>query len=106
QRILDLIKQLKREEQVTVFLASHDAGDIEQLCKRVIVVNHGSIILNTSVSTLRRRYLQHKIIDLKLHDPVPPEGVNLPGATTLKASTYGAKLQVDTGATTMKAVIS
>jgi ABC-2 type transport system ATP-binding protein len=106
QRIRDLIKKLNREEQVTVFLTSHDAGDIEQLCKRVIVVNHGSIILNTSVSNLRRRYLQHKIIDLKLQDPVPPEGVNLPGATTLKASTYGVKLQVDTSAAEMKDVIA
>jgi ABC-2 type transport system ATP-binding protein len=106
QRIRDLIKQLNREEQVTVFLTSHDAGDIEQLCKRVIVVNHGTIILNTSVSTLRRQYLQHKIIDLKLQDPVPPEGFYLPGATVLKTSTYGVKLQVDTGAATMESVIS
>jgi ABC-2 type transport system ATP-binding protein len=105
QRIRDLIKQLNKDEQVTVFLTSHDAGDIEQLCKRVIVVNHGSIILNTSVSTLRRQYLRHKIIDLKLHDPVPPEGVNLPGATTLKTSTYGVKLQVDTDATDMKSIV-
>ena len=89
-----------------MFLTSHDAGDIEQLCKRVIVINHGSIILNTSVSTLRRQYLQHKIIDLKLQDPIPPEGLVLPGATMLKTSTYGAKLQVDTAATTMEAIIS
>ena len=106
QRIRDLIRHLNREEGVTVFLTSHDAGDIEQLCKRVIVVNHGSIILNTSVSTLRRKYLQHKIIDLKLHDPVPPEGITLPGATILKSSTYGVKLQVDTADTSMAAIIS
>jgi viologen exporter family transport system ATP-binding protein len=106
QRIRDLIKHLNRTEQVTVFLTSHDAGDIEQLCKRVIVVNHGNIILNTSVSTLRRKYLQHKIIDLKLQDPVPPEGLALRGATVLKTSTYGVKLQVDTSQTTMEATIS
>jgi len=106
QRIRDLIKHLNKEEGVTVFLTSHDAGDIEQLCKRVIVVNHGSIILNTSVSTLRRKYLQHKIIDLKLHDPVPPDGISLRGATVLKASTYGVKLQVDTGEANMEATIS
>jgi ABC-2 type transport system ATP-binding protein len=106
QRIRDLIKHLNREESVTVFLTSHDAGDIEQLCKRVIVVNHGSIILNTSVSTLRRRYLQHKIIDLKLQDPVPPEVLAIPGATILKSSTYGVKLEVDTAAVTMEQIIS
>jgi ABC-2 type transport system ATP-binding protein len=106
QRMRDLVRLLNREEQVTVFLTSHDAGDVEQLCKRVIVVNHGSIILNTSVSTLRRQYLRHKIVDLKLQDPVPPEGISLPGATVLKTSTYGVKLQVNTGVTTMEAVIS
>jgi ABC-2 type transport system ATP-binding protein len=105
QRIRDLIRQLNREEQVTVFLTSHDAGDIEQLCKRVIVINHGTMILNTSVSTLRRRYLQHKIVDLKLQNPVPPGGLQLPGATVLKTSTYGAKLQVDTTVTGIDAVI-
>ena len=106
QRIRDLIRQLNREEQVTVFLTSHDAGDIEQLCKRVIVVNHGTIILNTSVSTLRRRFLQHKIIDLKLQDPLPAGGLQLPGTTVLKTSTYGAKLQVDTAVAGIEQVIS
>jgi len=105
-KIRDLIRQLNREEQVTVFLTSHDAGDIEQLCKRVIVVNHGTMILNTSVSMLRRQYLQHKIIALKLQDPIPAEGPLLPGTTVLKTSTYGAKLQVNTAATTMETIIS
>jgi ABC-2 type transport system ATP-binding protein len=106
QRIRDLIRQLNREEQVTVFLTSHDAGDIEQLCKRVIVINHGTIILNTSVSTLRRRFLQHKIVDLKLQNPLPAEGLQLPGTTVLKTSTYGAKLEVNTQAIGIEAVIS
>ncbi|MGI8587501.1 MAG: ABC transporter ATP-binding protein [Chloroflexia bacterium] len=105
QRIRDLIRRLNREEQVTVFLTSHDAGDIEQLCKRVIVINHGTLILNTSVSTLRRRFLQHKIIALKLQDPVPAEGLQLPGTTVLKTSTYGARLQVDTTVTGIDTVI-
>jgi ABC-2 type transport system ATP-binding protein len=104
-RIRDLIRTLNREEGVTVFLTSHDAGDIEQLCKRVMVINHGQLILNTSVSQLRRRYLQHKIVDLKLRDPLPAGGFDLPGTTVLKTSTYGAKLQVDTAQTGIDAVI-
>ncbi len=104
-RIRDLIRALNREEGVTVFLTSHDAGDIEQLCKRVIVINHGTLILNTSVSQLKRRYLQHKIVDLKLHQPVPAAGLGLPGTTALKTSTYGVKLQVDTAVTGIETVI-
>ena len=104
-RIRDLIRALNRDEGVTVFLTSHDAGDIEQLCKRVIVINHGTLILNTSVSQLKRRYLQHKIVSLKLHQPVPPDGLDLPGTTVLKTSTYGVKLQVDTAAIGIETVI-
>ncbi|MDQ2807336.1 MAG: ATP-binding cassette domain-containing protein [Chloroflexota bacterium] len=104
-RIRDLIRALNRDEGVTVFLTSHDAGDIEQLCKRVIVINHGTLILNTSVSQLKRRYLQHKIVSLKLHQPVPTAGLDLPGTTVLKTSTYGVKLQVDTAAVGIETVI-
>ena len=44
QRIRDTIRQMSELENVGVLLTSHDAGDIEALCKRVIIVNHGQII--------------------------------------------------------------
>jgi ABC-2 type transport system ATP-binding protein len=72
QRIRDLIGQLNAEERVTVFLTSHDAGDIEQVCRRAIVINHGDIILDAPVSTLKRDYLKAKTVDLLLDEPVEP----------------------------------
>ncbi|GAC1350540.1 MAG: hypothetical protein NVS3B14_12950 [Ktedonobacteraceae bacterium] len=69
QRIRDLIGQLNREENVTVFLTSHDAGDIEQVCRRAIVVNHGEVILDTPVARLKREYLRVKTVDLWLEEP-------------------------------------
>ena len=66
QRIRDLIGQLNAEEGVTVFLTSHDAGDIEQVCRRAIVINHGEIILDTPVARMKRDYLKVKTIDLLL----------------------------------------
>ncbi|QBD81763.1 ATP-binding cassette domain-containing protein [Ktedonosporobacter rubrisoli] len=70
QRIRDLIGQLNTEEGVTVFLTSHDAGDIEQICRRAIVINRGEIILDTPVARLKRDYLKAKTIDLLLDKPV------------------------------------
>src|SRR5205809_1146770 len=69
QRIRDLIGQLNAEEGVTVFLTSHDAGDIEQVCRRAIVINHGEIILDTPVTKLKRDYLKAKTVDLLLEEP-------------------------------------
>src|SRR5687767_4108023 len=60
QSIRDLILEMNQREGVAVLLTSHDAGDIERLCKRVIVINHGTVMLDDRVSTMRRRYLRRK----------------------------------------------
>ena len=82
QRIRDLIGQLNAEEGVTVFLTSHDAGDIEQVCRRAIVINHGEIILDTPVAKMKRDYLKVKTVDLLLEEPA---------ATLLKTDTESGK---------------
>ena len=41
-----------------------DVGDIEKLCKRVIIVNSGKIILDDSMENLKYHYLNKKIIEV------------------------------------------
>ena len=72
QRIRDLIGQLNSEEGVTVFLTSHDAGDIERICQRALVINNGEIILDAPVARLKHDYLKAKTVDLLLDEPVEP----------------------------------
>ncbi|GCE13765.1 ABC transporter ATP-binding protein [Tengunoibacter tsumagoiensis] len=76
QRIRDLIAQLNAEEGTSIFLTSHDAGDIEIICRRAIVINHGEIILDAPVSQLKREYLKTKRLELLLD--VPASSVCLP----------------------------
>jgi ABC-2 type transport system ATP-binding protein len=129
QRIRDLIGQLNMEEGLTVFLTSHDAGDIEQVCRRAIVINHGEIILDTPVSRLKRDYLKAKTVDLLLEGSAeallkmdseseqprlsvrPPssiheEIVETPGVRVLKAKGHGLKLEVDTAQTPLEPIIA
>ena len=98
QSIRELIREMNQQEGVTVLLTSHDAGDIERLCKRVIVINHGRIMLDDRVSTMRRRYLRRKVIDLRLREARPPDTaeLELPGVSVVKATGFGLKLEVDT----------
>ncbi len=93
QRIRDLVRRLNEEEGTTVLLTSHDAGDVEQVCKRAIVINHGRIVFDDSIATLRRRYLGHKLIDLTLHAPAPPP--MLPGVRVVEHDAYRLRLEVD-----------
>ena len=105
QRIRDTIKHMNELEHVGVLLTSHDAGDIEALCKRVIIVNHGQIVYQDKVSALKRRYLTSKLVDVRYARPLAAD-FQIPGAELLKAGEYGVKLRFDTRATPVEAVVS
>ncbi|MEZ4867258.1 MAG: ATP-binding cassette domain-containing protein [Caldilineaceae bacterium] len=98
QRIRDTIKRMNEEEKVGVLLTSHDAGDIEALCKRVIIVNHGQIVYQDKVSALKRNFLTDKQVDVRYAERLPAD-FHLEGVEVLKVGTYGAKLRVDTKVT-------
>ena len=52
QTLRETLLYLRTEHNMTIFLTSHDVGDIEAICDRVIVVNHGKIIVDESTSEL------------------------------------------------------
>jgi ABC-2 type transport system ATP-binding protein len=104
QRIRDLILELNRQEGVTIFLTSHDAGDVEVLCKRAMVINHGEVIYDGRVSALRRDYIRTKTMSLKLEEPW--NGCDACGVKVLKHKGYGVKLEIDTTATPIDEVVS
>lgn len=104
QELRDLITEWNRDEGLTVFLTSHDAGDIESVAKRVIVINHGQIVLDDKVSAMRRQYLSAKILNVKFHELHAP--VSLPGVDVIKSSGYAMQLHVDTSQISVESVMS
>jgi ABC-2 type transport system ATP-binding protein len=92
QIIRDLIRRINDEEHTTIFLTSHDAGDIEKLCRRAIVINHGKIVWNDTIKTMKYSFLRRKVIDLKLESPLD---LSSEGVEILKAKGYSAKIEVD-----------
>lgn len=53
ENIRGLIQQMNRECHTTIFLTSHDVGDIEKLCRRIIIMNAGQIVLDDSMEHLK-----------------------------------------------------
>ena len=104
QQIRDAVRLLNEEDGVTIFLTSHDAGDIENLCKRVIIVNHGKIIFDGRTSALKRQYLRRKVIDARFAKPLDAPFV-LDGVQTIKQGTYGVKLEFDSRTVPVEQVV-
>ena len=94
QSIRQLILRMNRERGTTIFLTSHDAGDVEQICKRAVVIDQGRIILDQPIKNLKYHYLNRKIIAVRFEYPQHlevPEGVKLEKSTDISA-----RLSVDT----------
>jgi ABC-2 type transport system ATP-binding protein len=104
QKIRDLIKKLNKEEGVTIFLTSHDIGDIERICKRAVIINSGEIVLDESIKNLKYNYLKKKVIDVKYGEKVDFR-IDVPSITVVKATDYSAKIEVDTTSGTIKEAV-
>lgn len=100
ENIRVLIKRMNKEYKTTIFLTSHDVGDIEKLCKRVIIINHGEMVMDESMEHLKYHYLDKKIIEVKMNSKVNLD--NQEGIIVLKDKEYGLKIELDT---TKKTVI-
>ncbi|MCL2126070.1 MAG: ATP-binding cassette domain-containing protein [Oscillospiraceae bacterium] len=69
QSIRELILRYNSERGVTVFLTSHDPADIEHLCRRAVVIDHGRVVLDSSVEELRGGYLGTKMVEVSFSIP-------------------------------------
>ena len=54
--VRSFIKEINKTHNVTVLLTTHDLGDIEALCDRVILINRGQCLIDSSLDELRGRY--------------------------------------------------
>lgn len=93
ENVRSLIKKMNKEYKTTIFLTSHDIGDIEKLCKRVVIVNHGKIIMDDTMNNLKYHYLNKKIIEVKTKESVNLEKED--GIAILKENENSLKIEID-----------
>ena len=102
--IRDLIHSQSEQEGTTVFLTSHDTGDMERVCERVIVINHGQILFDRSLQKLRSHFIRRKILTFmtaeeELH-------LEMPGLSRLKVEPHRSVWAVDTRVLPVDQVVS
>jgi ABC-2 type transport system ATP-binding protein len=53
KQVRELIRRIRKERGVTVLLTTHDMKDIEEICDRIIMIDHGRLVLDMAVSAIR-----------------------------------------------------
>jgi len=69
EKIRGFIQEHNRLKRTTVLLTSHYMKDVEQLCRRVLVINHGRIVYDGSLAELSERYIDHKVVKIRFAAP-------------------------------------
>jgi ABC-2 type transport system ATP-binding protein len=77
-RLREFLRALNAERGTTLLLTTHDLQDIEALCDRVIVIDHGTAVYDGSLAGLHARGGSSRTLVVDLVDEGPP--IDVPGA--------------------------
>jgi ABC-2 type transport system ATP-binding protein len=81
-RLREFLRTLNAERDTTLLLTTHDLHDIEALCDRVIVIDHGSLIFDGTLHALHRQGGSQRTLVVDLVDEAGP--IHVPGAVVTK----------------------
>lgn len=84
-KVRGFLREVNAERGTTVLLTTHDLTDIEQLCRRVMVIDHGRLVYDGALDGLRAAGGGERTLVVDLERELPPiEGV--PGARTVRVA--------------------
>jgi len=82
ERVREFLTTVNRERGVTVLLTTHDLADIERLCSRILMIDHGHLIYDGTVDDLLERYGAERTLVVDLEQPAEP--LDVPGARVVR----------------------
>jgi ABC-2 type transport system ATP-binding protein len=99
QAVRGFLAQLAERGDTTVVLTTHDLADIEKLCRRLVVIDHGRVVHDGTLDELHAAYSSKRRVVVDLDAPWPDD-LSLPGAVveTVEAEGFRVTLTLE-GAT-------
>jgi len=82
ERLRTFIKEINRDQKVTILLTTHDMTDIEKVCSRIMIIDHGHIVYDGNIDKMRSQYGTQRTLVVEFEEAVPDFSV--PHATLTK----------------------
>jgi len=92
KKVREFLAEYNRRHKVVTLLTSHYMQDIEELCERVILIDHGKIFFDGSLSEVVYRFTSTKIIEADFSAPLPQNFI--PPGTVLERNPLQIKIEV------------
>lgn len=103
QGVRDMLEAVNRERNVTVLLTTHDMGDIERLCKRILIIAGGKLIYDGALDRVKEKFGSLKTMQVQFE--APTDRVALDGVTVLAHEAAKQTLRFDVHAHSVTDVI-
>ena len=92
------LKEINRRYGTTMLLTTHDLADIEELCPRLMIIDHGRVLFDGKLAELKRQLWRQMQVKIELKDAaqaVPFESLSLDGIATEKVDELTYRLSFD-----------
>jgi len=93
--VREFLEEINRQEGTTVLLTTHDLADIETLCRRVIVIDHGKLLFDGALDELRDRILPVTSIVFDVKHAPDPRDLEWNGRTIREVGLRRYRLDLD-----------
>jgi len=94
ENIRKFLMLMNKREKKTIILTTHDMSDVEELCKRVILIDKGKIIYDGPLKKLKEKFVENKLVEVEFSKEYKeiflPEGCSL-----IYSSKYKAGIEVN-----------
>jgi ABC-2 type transport system ATP-binding protein len=70
EKIRTFIKHINQEQNTTIMLTTHDLGDIENICKRLCIIDQGRIIYDGDLNVVKDTYAKNRTIHFQVETPI------------------------------------
>jgi ABC-2 type transport system ATP-binding protein len=94
QAVRGFLAELATAGDTTIVLTTHDLNDIERLCRRLVVIDHGRVVHDGTLAALHQRYGLARQVVVELAEPLAAP-VTVPGARLVAAEADGHRLRYD-----------
>lgn len=107
ERLRVFLREVNAAGEVTILLTTHDLADVERLCRRAVVIDHGTVVVDDSLDTLRARFGGARELVVELAAPAAALS-GLPGvqAVTVEADGLRQRLAFSPADTTAAALLA
>ena len=93
--VREFLQEINRHEGTTVLLTTHDLADIETLCRRVIVIDHGRLLFDGALDELRDRILPVTSIVFDVKRAPDPSQLSWNGHAIREVGMHRYRLDID-----------